>query len=900
MNTLGNTPSPRSGGNSTVSYADIVLVQGFPAELRGRWAVVGCSERAQGWKLHVSSVPSQAERLLSVVLPILRARAVSFKVARDRQVLALLNAGSLGPTQIGKFITVYPPSDAESRSLADELTAATQHFEGPEVITDLRLGRVVYARYGGFNADQERDRLGHVFSVLHDDAGASRRDERAVPFVSPRGVINPFADLVERQRISLNAPDKGKLFGPGYLLLDVIKRRATGSVFLALDMRDSTNVAVKVIKEGRAHCMSDGFGRDSRTRLKHQMTVHRALAKRLAVPAADVYFQVDENGYLALEYIDGTDIGAAHPCPYGTLVGAERQQLLRRLTGLAAAVDALHAIGYIHRDLTPTNVRVRSDGSIFLLDLELAHSVGSDAPPFAQGTAGFMSPEQIAGSPPDCAQDIYGFGALMVLLFTGVDPRRVLFAREQSRQKQLCVLGGLPTTLAQLVARCLVTEPTRRPSAKEVGKILEAEQAIIKRGESAGAKIRRSGIEAMRARVNRLLPKIARGLILDVLLDNQTGLWLSPRSGMHGPAELRSSYALHRSAGRGVAGVVYALGRLARFGITGCDVQDRVQSGVDWLLAHATTPDDQLPGLHFGEAGVALAIAESVFSGLVQRGRWLDEYLVEALQGPLDWPDVTHGAAGQGIAAIACGDLLQDERFTGLSRRCAQYLLRTQDPDGGWTLPEGAPPMSGSRYVGFAHGVAGEVYFLAHWGARFNNDGAALAAKRGADWLITYATAAQDPRGALAWPIKIDDRESWRWWCHGAPGIALTFLKMFEVTGAARYADIASAALQSHPPDVRYSNLSQCHGLSGLGEIYLEAARVLGEDVWCDRAAQIGEVILELGHEEDSSISWLVEDPHRSTADLMIGGAGVAHFLLRMCHDNISAPLLLPAACTEK
>ena len=46
------------------------------------------------------------------------------------------------------------------------------------------------------------------------------------------------------------------------------------------------------------------------------------------------------------------------------------------------------------------------------------------------------------------------------------------------------------------------------------------------------------------------------------------------------------------------------------------------------------------------------------------------------------------------------------------------------------------------------------------------------------------------------------------------------------------------------------SNLSQCHGLSGLGEIYLEAARVLGEDVWCDRAAQIGEVILELGHEE--------------------------------------------------
>jgi hypothetical protein len=43
-------------------------------------------------------------------------------------------------------------------------------------------------------------------------------------------------------------------------------------------MRDRTNVAAKVLKEGRAHCMSDGFGRDSRTRLRHQITVHRAVA----------------------------------------------------------------------------------------------------------------------------------------------------------------------------------------------------------------------------------------------------------------------------------------------------------------------------------------------------------------------------------------------------------------------------------------------------------------------------------------------------------------------------------------------------------------------------------------------------------------------------------------------
>lgn len=902
MTASGSTLSTKSGGKSADSYADIVRAHGLSVEMRGRWAGVGHSERTHGWKLHVSSVPVQADRLLSVIIPIFVARRVPFKVARNEEILALLNEGSLGPTQIGKFVTVYPLSDAQSRSLADELSAVTQDFDGPEVITDLRLGRVVYARYGGFNPNIERDRLGHAFSVLHDDGGA-RRDERVVPFVAPNGIFNPFADFVGKERVVLTEPGHNKLFGPGYLLLDVIKPDTTGSVFLALDMRDPAHIAAKVLKEGRAHCVSDRFGRDTRARLRHQLAMHRALAGRVCVPAADMYFEVGDNGYLALEFIDGIDIGTTQARPFGTLDRAEQRQLLARLTALSETLDTLHTAGYVHRDLAPTNIRVRSDGSIVLLDLELAHALESDAPPFAQGTAGFMSPEQKAGLPPDCAQDVYGLGALMVLLFTGIDPRRVLFAREQGRQKQLCVLGGLPAALAQFVARCVATEPARRPNAREASEILLAEQAAVGVALNVNAGlVRRSGIEATRALVNGSLPKIARGLLQNVFLDSQTGLWLSPQSGVHQPTALNSNYALHRSANRGVAGVVYALARLARFGVTSPEVQDRVQYAVDWLLTHAATPDDQLPGLHFGEAGVALAIVESVHSGLIEPGRWLDEYLAEALEGPLDWPDLTHGAAGQGLAAIACGDLLQDERLAALARRCAQYLLATQDADGGWTLPDGVAAMAGCRYLGFAHGVAGEVYFLAEWAARLNDGDAALAARRGTDWLMMHAEAAA-PKGALAWPTRIGDREIWRWWCHGAPGIALTFLKMFETTGDARYGDIAAAAVHTHPLDIRFSNLSQCHGLSGLGEIYLETAYVLREEVWLERAARIGEVLLELAREGDNGgITWLVEDPFRATADLMIGCAGVAHFLLRLCHDDLSAPLLLkskrPGQCS--
>jgi lantibiotic modifying enzyme len=303
-----------------------------------------------------------------------------------------------------------------------------------------------------------------------------------------------------------------------------------------------------------------------------------------------------------------------------------------------------------------------------------------------------------------------------------------------------------------------------------------------------------------------------------------------------------------------------------------------------------------LQGLHFGEAGVAVAIAEAVAAGLIDGGIWLDEYLKEALAGPVDWPDVTHGAAGQGIAVLACADLLKSPKLSQLAHRCAQYLLTSQDADGGWTLPEGVEEMTGVRYTGFAHGTAGIVYFLCEYAALFEHSGAVNAARLGAEWLVHQGQPARSGM-ALYWPTQVGGDEVWRWWCHGAPGIALSFLKLFELTADERYANIAQRALYSHPIDVRYSNLSQCHGLSGLGEIYLEASRVLGERRWLDRAERIGNVLLQLGRQASGGVTWLVEDPFSPTADLMVGCGGVAHFLLRLAGgrkvSHLGPPLLL-------
>jgi lantibiotic modifying enzyme len=374
------------------------------------------------------------------------------------------------------------------------------------------------------------------------------------------------------------------------------------------------------------------------------------------------------------------------------------------------------------------------------------------------------------------------------------------------------------------------------------------------------------------------------------------GLWMSPdlSSSEHGSLRLVQGFRVYRSASRGVAGVLYCVAKLHRHGFVRPGAAEQAGAAVDWLLDHRPTPDDQMVGLHFGEAGVAVAIAEAVASGLVDPGPWLDPYLREALAGPLDWPDLTHGAAGQGFATFLCADLLGRSDL-GPPARCADYLLRSQHEDGSWVLPGGVRAMEGAAYTGFAHGTAGIVAYLAYHARRTGEPAIAAAAVRGGEWLLLEARSGR-AAASLWWTLHTSTDEAWRWWCHGGPGIALGFLALFELTGDETWSAAVRACLRAHPVDVRYPNLSQCHGLSGLGDILLEAYRVLGEQEWLDRARAVGVTLAGLAGSSAGGTSWLVENPYRPTADLMVGAGGVLHFLARLTshRDAAFGPPLLP------
>jgi serine/threonine protein kinase len=869
--------SPRASLALDGEYETALSRVGLPVTQVGPWAVVGATDRVQGWKLHLSSIPTEAPDLLDVVLPILREGRTSFKVARSAALLGALNEGSLGDLQVGKFLTIYPGSDAEAVALARRVVAVTSDFHGPVVVTDIRLGSVTYGRFGAFRPVITRNRLGQTFPAIHDGTGVLRPDAYSVPFVPPPGVVVPFDFDGFVTDESPDSARKPRLFGPGYLLLETMKANPKGSVFLSLDMRSRREVGLRVLKQGRQHCLSDELGRDIRYRLRRQATLSRLLADVVPIPAAGEYFEVDGHGYLPLDHVPGATLletipSVARGCSWAGTSEPERRRVVELLRRLAKIMESMHGAGYVHRDLSPTNVLIGPDLGVHLIDLELAQAMDDRDPPFGKGTPGYMSPEHETRSRAQPGLDVYSFGCLLVLALCGGDPRAVVAGSGTDLVRRLeTVSGGAERQLLEITARCLDPVAARRPQMADVARCLALPSAARVHWPTRAPVVRSTLAHTIRAGVSGLLESAPR--------DADTRLWLSSSDESAPDGREPGPLQLLRDGHHGVAGIVYGLARLVRGGWAEADgIRPEMQRALSWLT-HSHGEGDRLPGLYFGDAGVAVALLEAKASGFPVEDSDIRRFFDASVAFPLDWADITHGAAGQGVAAMICEPVLGN--LLPVVRTFVDYLTESQQPDGAWRVPPGVEGLSGQVVTGFAHGVAGIVYFLAAAGSRYALAGALDGARRGAAWLIEQATPTAE--GGLEWLYSDTVRQRWTWWCHGSPGIALAFMELLRATGDTSYAETAARALDAIGPDVSSPNLSACHGLSGLGEIYLEAARVLEDPRWLQRARAVGNTILAVERPTPGGNStWFAEDLQTPVADLMVGSAGVLHFLARL------------------
>ncbi|MDO9411855.1 MAG: bifunctional serine/threonine-protein kinase/universal stress protein [Pseudolabrys sp.] len=180
--------------------------------------------------------------------------------------------------------------------------------------------------------------------------------------------------------------------------------------------------------------------------------------------------------YLAMEVLDGKTLLPRLndlPLPYDEVaeIGVK----------VANALDDLHRQHVVHLDIKPSNIMVRPDGSVVLLDFGLSHH--AQLPDLMQeefrlpfGTAPYMSPEQLRGIRNDPRSDIFALGVLLYFFSTGVRPfgegerlstmRRRLWRDPVPPRK---LRADYPQWLQEIVLRCLEIEPAwRYPTAAQL------------------------------------------------------------------------------------------------------------------------------------------------------------------------------------------------------------------------------------------------------------------------------------------------------------------------------------------------------------------------------------------------------------------------------------------------
>src|SRR5215218_8556393 len=204
----------------------------------------------------------------------------------------------------------------------------------------------------------------------------------------------------------------------------VVGRGGMGVVYRARQLDLDRDVAVKVIAP---HLVDDP---DTEARFLREARAASAVEHPNVVPVHAVGI-TEGRAYLVMRYVAGEDV-RTRVLRDGALAPAEAAEIAARV---ADALDAIHAAGYVHRDVKPRNVLLDTDGRVYLSDFGLAKQVLATTGPTTSdhwvGTLDYVAPEQIRGEPIDARVDVYALGGVLYYMLTG----RVPFERPTDEAK---------------------------------------------------------------------------------------------------------------------------------------------------------------------------------------------------------------------------------------------------------------------------------------------------------------------------------------------------------------------------------------------------------------------------------------------------------------------------------
>ncbi|OBF64361.1 serine/threonine protein kinase [Mycobacterium sp. 852002-51971_SCH5477799-a] len=207
----------------------------------------------------------------------------------------------------------------------------------------------------------------------------------------------------------------GSWFGP-YRLVRLLRQGGMGEVYEAEDTRKRRMVALKLI--------SQQFTGNSefRARLQREADIAGRLTEPHVVPIHD-YGEFDGRFYVDMRLVDGVDLGTLLHRD-GPLAPPRAIAIIRQV---ASALDAAHAAGVMHRDVTPGNILVTPSDFAYLADFGIAQAAtdpGLTQVGTAIGTYYYMAPERFTDDKVTHSVDIYSLACVLSECLTGSPPYR--------------------------------------------------------------------------------------------------------------------------------------------------------------------------------------------------------------------------------------------------------------------------------------------------------------------------------------------------------------------------------------------------------------------------------------------------------------------------------------------
>ncbi len=273
-----------------------------------------------------------------------------------------------------------------------------------------------------------------------------------------------------------------QLLGGRYRLVQRLAEGGTAVVWRAHDEVLGRRVAIKVLSatyagdaQFRARVLAEA---QAAARLSHPHVTHVHDYGESEIGGAQV-------PYVVMELLAGPTLAQrmqSGPLPVTAA--------LRIVTQVAQALAAAHARGLVHCDIKPANVMLTRSGAK-VVDFGISAVVGQRDPHTSEGqvwgTPAYLAPERILGCDAVAATDVFALGVLLYQALSGTSPWRaesttqILLAHASEEPAPLPPIADLPPEVATLCRNCLAKNPTNRPTAAEMARVLREAQATLEK-----------------------------------------------------------------------------------------------------------------------------------------------------------------------------------------------------------------------------------------------------------------------------------------------------------------------------------------------------------------------------------------------------------------------------------